>query len=57
VLNSSRMSYASSQFRDTELSEIEALKTMRIQSLTSILNTPKDNSLVKKLGSFVKDNI
>lgn len=40
-LNTSRISHVSnSTFRDTQLSEIDALKTMRIQSLTSIVNVP-----------------
>ena len=49
-LNSSRVSNVSSgsaaTFRDTELSEIDALKTMRIQSLTSIVNHPEKKSLM-----------
>ena len=53
----SNVSHGSNQFRDTELSELEALKTMRIQSLTSIVNHPKKDSLISKLGRMMKDNI
>ena len=57
-LNSSRMSNASNgTFRDTELSEIDALKTMRIQSLTSIVNYPQKKTLYEKLGKIVKNNV
>ena len=48
---------SSSTFRDTQLSEIDALKTMRIQSLTSIVNKPKNKTLMQKLGKIVKNNV
>jgi hypothetical protein len=57
-LNTSRMSNVSDgTFRDRELSEIDALKTMRIQSLTSIVNYPKKKTLIEKLGRMVKNNV
>jgi hypothetical protein len=43
-------------FRDTELSEIDALKTMRIQSLTSIVNHPEKKTLIEKFENLVKNN-
>lgn len=58
-LNSARrsnISNGSSTFRDTELTEVDALKTMRIQSLTSIVNNPEKKSLIKKIESMVKNN-
>ena len=58
-LNSARrsnLSNGSSTFRDTELTEVDALKTMRIQSLTSIVNNPEKKSLIKKIESMVKNN-
>jgi hypothetical protein len=48
---------SNSTFRDTQLSEIDALKTMRIQSLTSIVNKPEKKSLMQKLGVMVKNNV
>ena len=55
---SNRESLVSHQtFTDTEISHSEAMKTMRIQSLSSIVNHPKQETLMKKLGKMVKDNI
>ena len=44
-------------FRDTEVSQADALNTMRIASLSSIVNQPKKDTLMKKLGRAIKDQV
>ena len=43
-------------FRDTELDEFEASNLMKIQSLTSIINNPKNDTLFKQISGFIKSN-
>ena len=58
VLTTGRQSEKSSHtFRDTEVSHQSALNTMRISSLSSIVNFPKKESLMKKLGKAIKDQV
>jgi hypothetical protein len=51
-LNSARSSVISTNFRDTELSHADAMKTMRISSLSSIVNQPKKRGFMKQLASM-----
>ena len=39
------------------MTEMDAYKTMRIQSLTSIVNHPDKESFMKKVGNMMKNNI
>ena len=39
------------------MSELDAYKTMRIQSLTSIVNHPEKETFMKKVGNMMKSNI
>eukprot|EP00347_Sterkiella_histriomuscorum_P013600 403364097 len=41
-------------FRDTELDENDAINLMKIQSLTSIINNPKSDTIYKQVSSFIK---
>ena len=43
-----------STFRDTELDEADAVNLMKIQSLTSIINDPKSDTIYKQVSAFIK---
>lgn len=44
-------------FADGNQSELDTLKAMRMQNLTSIVNNPKRDTFLDKLGSAVKNKI
>lgn len=44
-------------FIDSNHSELDTLKAMRMQNLTSIVNNPKRDTFLDKLGSAVKNKI
>lgn len=47
-------SNGASTFRDTEIEREEANNFMKIQSLSSIVNNPKSESLLRQVGTFIK---
>ena len=40
-------------FRDTEIEELDASNLMKIQSIASIINNPKSESLYKQMQHFI----
>jgi len=44
-------------FVESNYSELDTLKAMRMQNLTSIVNNPKRDTFLDKLGSAVKNKI
>ena len=53
----SDISNVSSTFRDTHIDTDDANSLMHEQSLTSIVNNPKKDSLVRKMASLVKSKV
>ena len=50
-------SASSSTFRDTAVEQAEADSLMHAQSLTSIVNNPKKDSLLRKVKNMVKQKV
>ena len=48
---------STSTFRDTEVGQDEAVFLMHAQSLTSIVNNPKKDSMLKKMAKLVKRKV
>ena len=48
---------SSGTFRDTHVDQDDASSLLHSQSLASIVNNPKKDSLVKKLGAMVKSKV
>jgi len=53
----SNISTVSGTFRDTHVDQEDADSLMKKQSLTSIVNNPKKDSLVSKMASLVKSKV
>lgn len=50
-------SVSTGTFRDTHLDQDDAVSLMHEQSLASIVNNPKKDSLVSKMASLVKSKV